>query len=73
MWSRDRTVGNVYSRCPRAGPAPSRRLVHMSTAWLLRVSSLLWGSRVSSWVGQCRALGSAPNRSAALRVKRARV
>ena len=33
MWSKDWAVGNAYSRCPRARPAPFRRFVHMSTAW----------------------------------------
>jgi len=33
MWSKDRAVGNAYPRCPRTGPAPFRRFVHMSTAW----------------------------------------
>ena len=30
MWAKGWAVGNVYSRCPRASPAPSRRIVHLS-------------------------------------------
>jgi hypothetical protein len=74
MWSKDRAVGNAYPRCPRPGPAPFRRFVHMSTAWAMVC------------VGWCSCLGvvllsqctvpsawlSPAKRSAALRVKRAR-
>ena len=73
MWSRGRSVGNVYSRCPRIGPAPFRRLVHMSTAGVGVVVALAVGR--SS--GQCTVGASPPNRSAvpnscaALRAKRA--
>lgn len=74
MWAKGAAVGNA-SRCPRARPVRRRRIVHMSTAWLLVVEGGM-SSLAVGWVllevGQCTVVESAANRSAALRVKRAR-
>ena len=47
MWAKDWAVGNVYSRCPRARPAPFRRFVHMSIACRARSARPPVGCEVS--------------------------
>ena len=80
MWSKGADGGQACTHaCPRAGPGARQRIVHMSTAWLFMEGGGGQGVVVvavvgsPSWVGQCKVSGSVPNRSAALRVKRARL
>lgn len=75
MWAKGARGGQRVSVVHGACPVRRRRIVHMSTAWQLVVEEgmrCLAVGIVLLEVGQCTVVGSAANRSAALRVKRAR-